>query len=359
MQHASSSSWWEEVMDLALLKERAKAKQIYREYEAIQTLLNNVTVSIKAKMKASYDAIDRYGKSELRRKIHELERELQDLRTEFGVKATMDELVKVLQSAEAQPGLALHIIKAALVQLIGNYEKKVPGFSIFPEHTYIQIDNGQFREEEGDFDWILQEASLYEDMCSLFNLAKERNSNLNRKRDSRNVIKTASSLARTSIVAAYNFLEAYLKGIAIDHVLLNGESLYQKTTAFLLEWDQSTKCQKFVSLRDKLLQYPKLIKNLEHPPLQETSCTEMDFVLGRGKRLRDSIVHASPLASTESKNEPIAPLFKLDFGDVEFVVDNVVRLVRKIEQVIHANDHAVVWMKDREPNGLFPDSAFH
>jgi hypothetical protein len=346
-------------MDLALLKERAKAKQIYREYEAIQTLLNNVTVSIKAKMKVSYDAIDRFGKTELRRKIHELERELQDLRTEFGVKATREELVKVLQSAEAKPGLALHIVKAALVGMIGKYDKKAPGFSIFPEHTYIQIDNGQFREVQGDFDWILQEASLYEDMCSIFNLAKERNSSLNRNKDHRSVIKTADSLARTTIVAAYNFLEAYLKGIAIDHVLLNGKSIDQKTTTFLLEWDQSTKRQKFVSLRDKLLQYPKLIKNLEHPPLQETNCAEMEVVLGRGKRLRDSIVHASPLASSESGDEPIAPLFHLDFGDVEAVVDNVVRLVRKIDQVIHANDHAIIWMKDREPNGLFPDTAFH
>jgi hypothetical protein len=346
-------------MDLALLKERAKAKQIYREYEAIQTLLNNVTIPIKAKMKASYDAIDRFGKSELRRKIHELQKELQDLRTEFGVKATRDELVKFLQSAEAKPGLALHIIKTVLVKLIGKYEKKAPDFNIFPEHTYIQIDNGQFREEQGDFDWILQEASLYEDMCSIFNLAKARNTSLDRKKDLRSTIKTASSLARTSIVAAYNFLEAYLKGIAIDHVLLNGQSLDQKTTTFLLEWDQSTKRQKFVSLRDKLLQYPKLIKKLEHPPLQETNCAEMDFVLGRGKRLRDSIVHASPLASAESGDEPIAPLFKLNFDDVEATVDNVVLLVRKIEQVIHANDHAIIWVKNREPNGLFPDTAFH
>ena len=85
----------------------------------------------------------------------------------------------------------------------------------------------------------------------------------------------------------------------------------------------------------------------------------MDFVPTRGKRLRDSIVHASPLASPESGDVPIAPLFKLGFGEVEAVVDNVVLLVRKIERIIHANDHAIIWMKDREPNGLFPETAFH
>lgn len=347
-------------MDLALLKERAKAKQLYREYEAIQTLLNNVTISIKARMKASYEAVDRFSKSELRRKIHEFEKELRNLRSEFGVKATRKELVKVLQSAEAKPGLAPYIVKTALVQLIGQYDKRFPGFNILPEHAYIQIDNGQFRESQGDFDWILQEASLYEDMCSIFNLAKERNDQLDRKTNPRSMIKTANSLARTSIVAAYNFLEAYLKGIAIDHVLINGKLLDQKTTAFLLEWDQPTKRQKFVSLRDKLLQYPKLVKGLEHPPILESNCPEMNFVLGRGKRLRDSIVHASPLVPAESgEEEPIAPLFKIDFGDVEAVVDDVLRLIRKIEQVIHGNDHAIIWMKNREQNGLFPDSAFH
>lgn len=347
-------------MDRALLKERAKARAIYREYEAIQTILNNVTISIRRRMKASYEAVDRFKKSELRRRIHEFEAELVNLRREFGIRASRQELISILESAEAKPGLAIHLVKYVLRQLVEHYERRFPGFHIIPDHAYIQIDNGQFREEQGDFDWVLHEASLYEDMCAVFNLAKERNDQLSPRNEPRNVVKIAKSLARTSIVAAYNFAEAYLKGIAIDHVLLNDQALDQRQKTFLLEWDASVKRQKFVSLRDKMLQYPKLIRNLEHPPLQEANCPEMAFLLGRGKRLRDSIVHASPLVTAESENdEPIAPVFNLDFGDVEAVVDNVVSLVRKIEQVIRGNDHRIMWMKNREQNGMFPASAFH
>jgi hypothetical protein len=347
-------------MDLGLVKERAKARAIYREYEAIQTLLNNVTVPIRRKMKASYESIERFKKSELRKRTHDFEREVVDLRREFGITASREDLVQILKSVEEKPGLALHILKRVLIEIITNYERRFPGFNILPDHAYIQIDNGQFREEQGDFDWILHEASLYEDMCSVFNLAKERNDVLNRKIDSRAVIKTRNSLSRTSIVSAYNFLEAYLKGIAVDHVYLKGKSLDQKITAFLLEWDASSKRKKFVSLRDKLLQYPKIIKNLDHPPLQESNCAELGFVLTRGKRLRDSIVHASPLVPADPEGgEPIAPLFILQFTDVEAVVDSVVQLVRKIEQVIHEDDHSILWMKDRDKNGVFPDSAFH
>ena len=94
-----------------------------------------------------------------------------------------------------------------------------------------------------------------------------------------------------------------------------------------------------ISFRDKAIKYPKIILGTEHPPLQESNCPELEFVLTKAKIFRDSIVHASPsfhISDFVPKKENI--LYELTIEDVEAIVDNTIELVKKIEIII-CNNH--------------------
>ena len=203
------------------------------------------------------------------------------------------------------------------------------------------------------------EAVLYEDMCALFNIARE--SHLQRREDeSAKTLKRRLALQRATVVAAFNVIEAYLNGIAFNHVELHPEQIDEESKIMLTEWDSARNRARYISLRDKLLHYPKLIMNLEHPPLQESNCYEMKFLLEAAKALRDAIVHASPaltVATLEAEKE--VAVHGVEFETVERVVDAVVALIRKLEEAVNDSDQRVrQWLLGRSPDGFFPDTAF-
>ena len=345
--------------DLGLIKARAKAKRLYRVYEAILAITNSLTISDKERMNAAYGQIENLDKSTLRKRLHELEREVTQLRKRFGVKATDSQLLDILEKTQIVPGRLLQVMKHHLGKLVSNYEEIFPSFAILPEHAYLYIDAGQYRQITGCIEWFAPEVTLYEDMCSLFNTLCEKRTIMMGSAPGKVLRKSVSSLARGTVVAAYNFLESYLSGVGIDHVLLNHDTLDSGTITFLTEWDKSKNRSKFVSLRDKTIKYPKEIKGLQHPPFQETNCQEIAFLLGDGKTIRDSIVHSSVLVKGGAVGpEAIAPLSHLTQESVENVVDSAISLVRKIDTLVVGDERRVSWLIAREPNGHFPDRVF-
>jgi len=345
--------------DLGLVKARAKAKRLYRVYEAILAITNSLTISDKERVNAAYGRIERLDKSTLRKRLHELEKEVTQLRKRFGVKATDSQLLDILDKTQIVPGRLLQVMKHHLSKLVSNYEEIFPLFALLPEHAYLYIDAGQHRQIAGCFEWFAPEVALYEDMCALFNILCEKRTLEMGSAPSKVLIKSVNSLARGTVIAAYNFLESYLSGLGVDHVFLNYDSLDSATITFLTEWDTSKNRSKFVSLRDKTIQYPKIIKGLQHPPFQETNCKEIAFLLGDGKTIRDSIVHSSVLAKGGAVGpEAIAPLSHLTKESVENVVDFAISLVRKIDILVVGDERRVSWLIARGSNGYFPDRVF-
>ena len=197
-------------------------------------------------------------------------------------------------------------------------------------------------------------------MCALFNLARE--SHLNRRdTESKQAVKERVALQRATVVASFNVIEAYLNGLAFDHVELNGKKLDDAAKALLTEWDPvKQRPLRYLSLREKLLKYPRLIMGVEHPPLQENNCVELKFVVETAKRVRDAIVHASPAPNivTLDPEKEIA-VHGVDFETAEQVVDATVTLIRKVEEKINGGDNRLRgWLHARSPDGAFPDVAF-
>jgi hypothetical protein len=276
-------------------------------------------------------------------------------RTEGRVLASQQQLIGFFHyCATLGPGQIVYARKALLTTMLPHYDS-MP----FPHHAQIGIDP----EGRGSRANVVRtlESTLFEDMCALFNLAwayrdkgaKESEARPNKER------KTAFALFRATISAAFYFVESYINGLAFHYLASPGSPIDQKTEDYLSEWDSVRNRPKFIRMRDKLLQYPRVVLGLDHPPLQENNCAELAFIVTKAKQLRDSIVHASPISSPESLlPEKEEAVYSLRFADVEETVDNAIGLVSKIEAVVHGNLEFVTWLRRRGPDGLFSEEVF-
>lgn len=87
-------------MDTTLKKLRYKALKTFREYEAINVLINEMTTDIR-KVFDNYRAkIKQSNKRDLRTIIPHLENEIDTLRKKYEVTATHDKLVELLSKIE-------------------------------------------------------------------------------------------------------------------------------------------------------------------------------------------------------------------------------------------------------------------
>jgi hypothetical protein len=131
-----------------------------------------------------------------------------------------------------------------------------------PPHAPVSIDPLCIGlNYPGGFEVRLLEASLFEDMCSLFNQSHECFAAIPRSHSPGAIIrkivaKRHASLMRSTVSAAFYFVEGYVNCLATDHVHAHGKQLSEKDRVLLTEWDSSRNRYRFVNTRDKLVQYP-------------------------------------------------------------------------------------------------------
>jgi hypothetical protein len=147
--------------------------------------------------------------------------------------------------------------------------------------------------------------------------------------------------------------------VAFDQLASKFKSLSHKKQDLLAEFDFDKGRVKFVRLRDKAVKYTQIASGQEFPPIDETNCSELKFLLETAKELRDAIVHASPLPDWQTRDyRKEDRMYAVEFEVAERVVDNAIRLVRTIENTIRGDDRLLPWMSDRGPDGLFPECVF-
>jgi hypothetical protein len=247
------------------------------------------------------------------------------------------------------------IRKASLSALLSMYD----GVGI-PEHWQVGLDvHGTYGRKFPDVPMRILEASLYEDMAALFNLAHRATGDAEQDTSSKVLLKHATALTRACATAAYHFVEAYLNGVAFDHLAKVGGVVDKKTSIYLSEWDPDAERPRWIKTRDKLVNYPRLILGLEHPPLQENNCPEMKSFLETTKPIRDALAHASPTVDAHTL-EPAKEyaIFGLKFHALEPMVDSAVAVVEVIEKTLTGDRRRIAWLYGRGNDGLFPDVAF-
>jgi len=345
--------------DTTLKKLRVKALERFREYEAIYVLINAMTVDIRKDFDRNKAGLENFNRNQLRSSIRRIEDEIKSLRDRYGITASNTTLEEILERIETFNDIVL-IPKYELKKYFKAYENALPTFLDLPEHTYIEIDNGFYRQEQGTIEVYLIETIIYEDLCSLYNLASEINESIiTNKKKNKEDMKKISALSRMIITTALYFVEAYLNGIAFDYYMNNIATLDIKTASLLLEYDLEKRKTKYLTLRDKALKYPRIILGLDHSPLNEDNCPELAFIVNNAKDIRDAIVHASPKPNMKTlvpEKEHI--LLNIKFKITERIVDNAISLVKKLEESIFGHTKRLYWLYDRKPDGAFPEDVF-
>jgi len=228
------------------------------------------------------------------------------------------------------------------------------------EHAIVIIDpRGKIYDAAPGqgFAHRLLEQSLYEDMCVLFNSAKRLADS-----DADSPLKNAQEQAfcRSALTAAFNFVEAYLNGIAVDYLSAHHQTVSEGHRMELSEWDHVKQRSRFLSLKDKLVRYPRIVLGAKHPPLTEDNCQELKFIVQQAKLTRDAIVHPSP--APDPRTLDLAKYTAVDLANIcetQLVVDNAVSLVRRLDMTIHGSDRRVsVWLHERDKDGYFSLGVF-
>lgn len=334
---------------------KQEARRLARELRSIFVLTNSVNPKLRIQLNEADAELSRtVNKTSLRRRIEQTRKDIAKVRRELGVNTPAAQLIEYLERVEAAPpGTELMIPKHVVLELLPGYDYHSEHFKWLPNHARIVI--GVW----GKFDWFLLETKLYEDLCALFNLALTRREGLGRRAEAKVFVKEVEALMHAVILVAFNFVEAFLNGLALDYYYANKQGLDPQVKSQLLDWDFGKNRPRYLSLREKAIRYQRILLGTEHPPLQESNCTELAVLVGRAKELRDALVHPSPsveLGQWITAKEHM--LSRLRFEDAEEIVDSAVGLTRKLENLVHGSEERLFWLHDRVRSGQFPASAF-
>jgi hypothetical protein len=196
-------------------------------------------------------------------------------------------------------------------------------------------------------------------MCFAFNYAVKTFEAYSSRSSTKVEKKSHEFYLRTAILSAFYFVEAYLNGIAFDFTLRCRQELAQEIQDELYEYDSKKKRERWLALRNKMLQYPKIILNLGDPPLVEDNCQEMRILLSEAKTFRDSIVHQSPKPDFDTKEFTKLRAFTgLHLAEASTIVDAAVSYVSKVNKILGDQGADLAWFYNRDETGRFPEKAF-
>lgn len=342
-------------------KLRRRGRHLLDKLELIVRLTVQNTPDEMARIAAARSRLDSEKKRDLQQLVKSIETNFNDLATKVGF-AVPDSHVPafldvVRESTRARP---MMFAKWRLKQSLTKCEALLPTLDTAPSHTCVILDSkiqradGMESVELWTLEWV-----IYEHLAGVYNTARTLKVELDNREPSKEDRKTLKGLIHSCMVQSFFFVEAYLNGIAFDHLATHHASLTPDQRSKLSEWDSTTKRPRRLGFRDKLLQYPKIVAGTGAPPLQESNCPELEFVVHRAKQWRDSIVHASPLPEPTTL-EPIKEraFAEVNFGAVEETVDTVIRLVRLIHTACGKPTEEIACLLDRGIDGFFPPETF-
>lgn len=292
------------------------------------------------------------------RRLRDLIRRGQDqlatMRAAYGLKALPEQLRAFREEAKrVAEGEVVWARKALLSALLSAYD----GHS-WPAHAQFMIDPHGKQPRWPRLEIRLLEATLYEDMCVLFNLLLRTQQAIDRQEPNKITRKTVDALCRATLTSAYYFVESYINGVAMRYLATHGPTLDQESRDVLTEWDSRNQRPKPLPMREKILKFTKIARGSAHPPIQESNCPEMRILTKISKQFRDSIVHASAIPDRITRiPEKEMAVFTVTLRDAEQAVDASVGFVRKAEIAVFGSDTLLHWMKERGVDGFFPESA--
>lgn len=338
---------------------RRDCGQLVRELEAVLCLSCALDQPGRANRKADLAFIETATKKELQTFFNAAEGRLFEVRQYFRVTAKSREVRQLYKDmkdagAERVSWLPLFTLRSMFV----DYSQILTGSERFPAHARVSFDpDGTHYPESPHPEIFLLEASLFEDMAALYNMAGTEPRWTSG--GSKQLLKQEIALSRATVLASLHFVEAYLNGVAFDCLRAGGGGLSPKQRDELADWDTSRDRPMYLSLSEKFLAYQRIILNVKHAPLQESNCHEWQAISKFAKQLRDALAHPSAGVDPRTRRqEKELAILSLSLEQVTEVVDSAVGVVRRLNHVLARAGTELWWLHDRDASGRFPVGAF-
>ena len=326
---------------------------------------------LNKKLKSQLDALRQEVESSSVRRLRgmrdALDHDVTNYSSQVGCGMKPDRLVRFINDEVGTEKAFAFIPKYVLTQLFTKFSDFIPNWHSYPAHALIGFDFTGQCDFRGTFEYLLPEAKCYEDMGYAYNQAVLSSPGNLGKRLNKVDNKTHFFYVTSAILSAFYFIEAYVNGVAFDFCYRTGDSskLTVEQRELLCEWDSKLDREKWVSFRNKLLQYPKVILGLNAPPLTETNCEEIRVLAAEAKEIRDSLVHNSPrveLTPVGGKyyaiGKKVRAVMGLKLDDATRIVDSAVKLPKKINCMLGNRAYKLDWLIERDSTGMFPPEAF-
>jgi len=338
---------------------RQRAKQRLQELEALSILTHQLNAQNVRQIAQTRREIDAASSKRLSEIVMLVEGYIGTLKEKSGFTGELSYVFRLVKKAREQPSRIFTIPKWRIDRLFGKYSRCFPAWEMYPPHAGIPIDADGDVEKAIWHGVYMPEAMLYEDMCASYNVAAQSEKYLSQDAASKIELKTHGRAVRGAILAAYYFVEAYLNAIAFDYWWREKANLCEDDIDALLEWDSKKQRQRWLSLEEKTNRYPRIILRVQHCPLAPSNCGELQCLLGTGKKIRDSIVHASPKIDRDSMSiEKLTYMFGAHFAQATVVVDSAIGYVRRLNDLLGKHGTNLGWLVDRDASGQFPEAAF-
>lgn len=336
-----------------------KVENLYKEYRAILILTNSLTSDKREKVDETLKQIPSWSRKVLQNRKGQFQDKAKELIDYYGVHASLKELEDLVDTKNLQDGASsrkyLLLSKYHLQQIFTRYERAYPKFNCLSPHARIAIDVLGIRTDRSHREVFQLEMSIFFDMAILWNSSLElsHNNSVDPVK-----VKHLNALQRSTVKAAFNLIEGYLNGLALDINLT--QKMTSKEKMKLSEWDESKSRPKLLSLRDKFLQYPKIVLKAEHPPISETNCPEMMSILELEQNLRHALIHPKPMViKTKPEESREEYYFNLDINQVAKICDLVIEAIFKISDIIgNRFGDPSFWLYRRDTSGRFPEKIF-
>jgi hypothetical protein len=291
-------------------------------------------------------AIDSADVRNLRQNKKKMEQNIATLRSFLGATEPDETYAVIRREALAEGWDYVILPKWKIEELFPRLSRYVPAWNRLPLHTlvYVYLEP----REPGPTRVMWLEENTHSDMAALWNQSlasygaaktEVQQSGPYGPRSREHV-----ALVRLTIQAAYHFVEAFLNGAAFNFWYANKERLDRDVCTMLLEWDEVKARRAHLSLREKLLKYPRIISGAP-PPLFTDHDDDFQFMTSTVMRIRHAHSHLSPRPDGASGGVvDLAPF--LESTDIE-VAERAVELAKRIAEACYRERGWLYWLRER------------
>jgi len=339
-------------------KLRKRVVGLVLEYKAILALTFNLELQdIVAIERIRTQAITQWSRKELEGALAHWTGKVANIRSHYKIRFRREALWKFLADFEDNPDGYLLEVNSFLAAF-EDPAILTPQAAEWPLHAKLDLRSPH--RDRGFIEVYVIEAEMFESMAAMFNDARRYHQRFKESKEKdRTAGKYTAALYRGSIFAAFGLLESFLNGVAYDYFLSHEETLDEETKGILKDWDFAKNKPRYLSLKDKVGSYQRILLRQKHAPLQASNSLELKYLLEEGIPLRDAHVHPAPgpgkagslLGKEQLLLNPNSKVF-------ERIVDSTIAFIQRFAKAIKLPEKRTQWLYERGSDGFFPPEIF-